>query len=151
MKKILFLVCCLISAISYGQSDKIVYILPDKIEKAIKEKMDKVREKDSKASFSCMLFKDKEDTYGISLFIKDAAAENDFVEGLLKKSSRVILIDKEKLALIFDYDLKFSSPNLEKIGEFGKREGYVSRSRLLFHGYTMFFDKHGEITKISQD
>jgi hypothetical protein len=71
IKNILLLVCCFISYVSYGQSEKIVYILSDNVEKAIKVRMDKIRKEDARASFSCMLFKDKGDVYGISLFVNE--------------------------------------------------------------------------------
>lgn len=151
MKKILLIAFFFASFGAYAQSDKIVYILSDSVEKIIKNKMDKVREKDVRTSFSCMLFRDRDDVYGLSLFVGDANLKDDFVGSLLRKTVRVVLIDKEKLPLITDYDLKFSSPNLERIGEFGKREGAVSRSKLLFHGYTVFFNSQGEVVKTSEN
>jgi hypothetical protein len=149
MKNILLIICLFVSFNAYSQSDKIVYILSDSVEVSIKNRITIIRKKHTKVFFSCMLFNDKDDTHGISLFVNDGKSSDDFINILLKKTNRVLLVDKEELPLITDYDVKYSSPNLKRIGEFGKREGNISRSKLLFHGYTVFFNSRGEIIRVS--
>lgn len=149
MKNTLLMICLFVSLNAYSQSDKIVYILPDSVEVSIKNRITIIRKKHTEASFSCMLFNNKNDTYGISLFVNDGKSGDDFINALLKKTNRVLLVDKEELPLITDYDVKFSSPNLKHIGELGKREGNISRSQLLFHGYTVFFNSRGKIIRVS--
>jgi hypothetical protein len=149
MKNILLIICLFVSLHAYSQSDKIVYILSDSVEVSVKNQITKVRKKNVGASFSCMLFENKDNTYGISLFVNDGKSKDDFIKSLLEKTNRVLLVDKEEIPLITDYDVKFSSPNLKRIGELGKREGNISRSQLLFHGYTVFFNSRGEIIRVS--
>jgi len=149
MKTILVSILLLLSVGAYAQSEKIVYILYDSVEVALKKQIDKIRQNNPRASFSCLLWRESDSLSSISLLKNEESSGNSIVKKLIISSNRYLLIDKEKLPLIFDYDFKFSSSDLEHIGSFGKREGNIRRSEFLFHGYTLSFNSRGEVIRIT--
>jgi hypothetical protein len=120
------------------------------VEVALKNQIDKVRKKDSKIGFSCFLWHGSDSLTYISLMRNEEGSGSEFVNKLIMNSNRYLLIDKEKLPLIFDYDFKFSSPDLEHIGSFGERELNIVRSNLPFHSYTLSFNLHGKVVRITE-
>jgi hypothetical protein len=148
MKAILVSILLLVSIGAYAQSEKIVYILYDSVEVTLKRQIDKIRKNNPRASFSCLLWRESDTLSSISLLKNEESSGNSVVKKLIAGSNRCLLVDKEKLPLIFDYDFKFSSSDLEHISSFGKREGNIRRSEFLFHGYTLSFNSRGEIIKI---
>lgn len=149
MKVILVSILLSVGVSAYAQSEKIVYILYDSVEVTLKRQIDKIRKKNPNASFSCLLWRESDSLSSISLLKNEESSGNSIVKKLIIGSNRCLLVDKEKLPLIFDYDFKFSSSDLEHMGSFGKREGNIRRSELLFHGYTLTFNSRGEIIRIT--
>ncbi|PYF75077.1 hypothetical protein B0O44_103524 [Pedobacter nutrimenti] len=145
----LLVLCFFISLRANAQSEKIVYILSDSVEIELKKQIDKSRQNNPDISFSCMLWTKSDGLYCVSLFKNEENSGNDFVKVLVRNTNRYLLIEKDKLPLIFDYDFKFSSSDLKHIGDFGEREGNIKRSEFLFHGYTIFFDSQGKVIKTS--
>lgn len=150
IKKLSLVICFSISLGTYAQSEKTIYIVSDSVEVRLKRQIDKNRQNNPGISFFCMLGRESDSSFSISLLKNEENSENSFVKELVKNTNRYLLIEKEKLPLIFDYDFKFSSPDVAHIGHFGKREGNIKRSRLLFHGYTIFFDSYGEVRRTSK-
>lgn len=147
IKNIFLVLCFLISLSAGAQSEKIVYILSDSVEIELKNQIDKYRLNNPNISFYCMLWSKSENLRCVSLFKNEDNSGDSFVKSLIKNTNRCLLIEKDNLPLIFDYDFKFSSPDLKHIGHFGEREGAIKRSAVLFHGYTIFFDLQGNVIK----
>jgi hypothetical protein len=147
MKKYLIIVFWLLSIKVYSQS-KVVYIIPDSVEVAIKKQISKLKHNSADAFIYFLLEKNKGGIYSLSLF-RDPARQGGLMDKILKLTNRVLLIDEDKYPLMFDYDFTFSTPKETKIGSIGNREGNVVRSTALFHGYTIFFNTSGKIIKVS--
>lgn len=150
IKKLLLIICFSMSFGAYAQSEKTIYIVSDSVEVRLKKQIDKSRRNNPGISFSCMLGRGSDDLFSISLLKNQENSGDSFVKGLVKSTNRYLLIEKEKIPLIFDYDFKFGSSDVERIGHFGEREGNIKRSSLLHHEYTIFFDSQGDVRRTSE-
>ena len=150
IKKLLLIICFSISFGAYAQSEKTIYIVSDSVEVRLKKQIDKIRQNNPGVSFSCMLVRRSDNLFSISLFKNEENSGNSLLNKLVKNTNRYLLIEKEKTPLIFDYDFKFGSSDVEHVGYFGERDGNIKRSSLLHHGYTIFFDSQGDVRRISE-
>jgi hypothetical protein len=60
-------------------------------------------------------------------------------------TNRFVLINKTKYPVTFDYDEIFSTVDPHNTGEFSKREGYIKKGITIFEGYSLTFDRRGNI------
>jgi hypothetical protein len=149
MKKIAFILFLSLGLKGYSQSSNVVYIIPDSVEVAIERQITYLKVDTTKTLVYFLLEKDDEGIYSLSLFLDIMKQQKELAGKLLKPTNRVLLINKNKYPLMFDYDFRFGTPKEDQIGTFGRREGNVLRSVLLFHGYTIYFNKLGKIIKTS--
>lgn len=150
MKKIAFILFLFLGLKGYSQSSNVVYIIPDSVEVAIEKQITYLKVDTTKTLVYFLLEKDDEGIYSLSLFIDIMKQQKELAGKLLKPTNRLLLINKNKYPLMFDYDFTFGTPKEDQTGTFGKREGNVLRSALLFHGYTIYFNKLGKIIKTSK-
>jgi hypothetical protein len=135
----------------YSQSSKIVYIIPDSVEVAIEKQIVHLKVGSKNTLVYFLLEKDNEGTYSLSLFCDEKKQREGLAGKISKLTNRVILINKNKYPLMLDYDFIFGTPKEKQVGSFGSREGNIVRSTVLFHGYTIYFNKRGKIIKISNN
>lgn len=76
MKAILVSILLLLSVSAYAQSEKIVYILPDSVEVTLKKQIDKIRQSNPRASFSCLLWRESNSLSSISLLKNEEISGN---------------------------------------------------------------------------
>lgn len=139
-KKILLIcmaLCAMHAKILSQEVDSIIYILPDRIE----VKLDSIvteRKKYDEPIF----------------FMLKRVGENEFkiIPGSYRKdensnsfTNRFVLINKTKYPVTFDYDEFFGTLDTYNIGEFGRREGFIKKRVTIFEGYSLTFDRRGNI------
>lgn len=59
-------------------------------------------------------------------------------------SNRYVVVNNKKIPLVFDYDLIWSTKKTENIGSFGKRDGEILRTKIIYDGYNITFDRYGK-------
>ncbi|WP_165020913.1 hypothetical protein [Dysgonomonas sp. ZJ279] len=141
MKKIiLFFILCLSFYNSYSQEiDSIIYILPDKVEIKLNERIESMNLPDSyEVAFSL----ERTDSLYFRIGVKNYP-KNSITFSNIKRFC--IVNDKTIPIISFDYDYIFGTPYPNKIGKFGKREGEVLRRTVIFEGYEIIFDRLGNI------
>ncbi|NHA06453.1 hypothetical protein G7092_21775 [Mucilaginibacter sp. HC2] len=148
MKKSILIIFLLVGFRGNAQSSKILYIIPDSVEVSIENQIIKLSP-DRNAFIFFLLTKNNEGIYSLSLFYDKRMQKDKLMNKALKLTNRVLLIDEVKYPLILDYDFAFGTPKENQTGTFGNREGNIVRSNVLFHGYTIFFNKLGKIIKVS--
>jgi hypothetical protein len=149
MKKIAFIIFLSLGFKGYSQSSDIVYIIPDNVEVALERQITYLKVDTTKTLVYFLLEKDDEGIYSLSLFHDIINQQEGLTGKILKLTNRVLLINKNKYPLILDYDFTFGTPKVDQIATFGSREGNIVRSVILFHGYTIYFNKLGKIIKTS--
>ena len=143
MRSILSLLLVIFTLNVNAQDNKIIYILPDSVELLLFSK----KAKDS-VGLKTMFYleKVKDDTMKITLIEFDLNRNaNSFSSQLVMLTNRVVQISDKLYPLILDYDFIFSTPNSKDIGRIGKREGYILKSVLLTHGYSIVFTLKGDL------
>jgi len=149
MKKYIIIFLVGLTFRSYSQSG-IKYFVPDTVEILLEKQVRSFKNniKDEKVYF--LLGKENDNTYHLSLIRDKSNQIDNMTAKLLKSNNRCIVIDQEQYPLIFDYDFTFGTPKETQIGEFGKREGNIVRSNMLFHGYSIYFNMKGQVLKVSK-
>lgn len=140
MKRIvaIYIVICVIYIKSIAQEkDSIIYILPDKIEVKLDSLIAEGKEYDESISFR--LIRMGEDEF---MIIPGSYRKEDVFSSF---TNRFVLINKTKYPVTFDYDEIFSTVDPHNTGEFSKREGYIKKGITIFEGYSLTFDRRGNI------
>ncbi|WP_407033032.1 hypothetical protein [Polluticaenibacter yanchengensis] len=146
MRIILSLLLVLFAFKANAQDSKIIYILPDSVELLLFNKTTEDSVDCSKILY--YLEKVKDDTMQITLIQFDKNKKTkSFASQLGMLTNRVVQIADKSYPLIFDYDFIFSTPNNKDIGTIGKREGYILKSMLLTHGYSIIFTLDGDFIR----
>jgi len=147
MKNKILFITFLFSFSVYSQENKIVYIFPDSVEVAVNEYITQQREntiasyylglsKDTtgadilipvpqeKISYYLRLSKDTANIYRLLVLSYDPSEPTHRAS----LSNRVAIINDKRLPLSFGFDEFFGTPDTIKIGKYGERNGYVSRT-----------------------
>lgn len=122
---------------------QIIYDLPQEVTEKAKDYLDKHNGTDSK--FIARLSKQGDERYILFIIHYDFAGLENFKlieEGLIKKTSRVIRVNKVLLPLITDEDFLFADFGSEKM-----KDGRIAKKKVIFNseGYPIYFEKSGRL------
>jgi len=146
MKNILLIAFLIIGIKGYSQS-KMLYIVPDSVEVVLERKIVILKERSRNTFFYFLLSKDSTNTYSLSLFPAKNKEEAVIGNKKLIRTNKALLINNTQYPLLLDYDFIFGTDKENQVGELGYREGNVVRSTVLFHGFTIYFNREGKIIK----
>lgn len=131
---------CAMHAKTFAQEmDSILYILPDKIEVKLDSLIAERKKYNEISSFR--LNRLNENEFQIIPRSKRKDGNSDF------STNRFVLIKNTKYPVTFDYDEIFSTVDPCNTGEFGNREGYIRKVLTIFEGYSLIFDRAGNVIK----
>jgi hypothetical protein len=145
MKRLLFLLLLGIVC-SRGVSQNVTpiyYVFPDEVEIALDRFIQKINAKKSH-SFHMRLSRITDEKYRLDVNVSSDAKING-LPYLIAATNRYLLVNGKGYPLSFDYDEIFSTPKPNEIGEFGKREGFVMRNRVIHEGFYLIFNRLGLI------
>lgn len=151
MRNLILVLFLIVAGIDGYAQSKVVYIIPDNVESAIEKQIILLHNEPRKEFIYFILAKDDVNSYRLSLVHNPSKVKKGLEGKALKSTNRVLLINQTKYPLVFDYDFAFGTPKEDQVGTFGKREGNVMRSAMLFHGYTIYFNRSGVIHGVSEN
>lgn len=128
-------------SINAQNKDSIIYIFPDKVEVKFYEYI----KKEKIDNYGFYMTNDSDQKFRVYIYKCDGINNNYWQIN----TNRYLIIKDKKYPLFFDYDTFFSTREPFEIGVYGKREGYILRSHPIFEGYSITFDKTGEL--LSED
>lgn len=148
--KILSLTVLLLIGFSLHAQEKanIYFIFPDSVEVIANCYIEKQKIKNPNTKYFCFLRHDSLSIYSLTIltFKKNEATA---VARWVGSSNRYVVINKEKLPLLIDYDFRFGTSDPGKIGKYGKRDGNLKKMNLIAHAFTVIFDNStGNLIKI---
>lgn len=128
---------------AYSQeSEKILYIFPDSVELRLNEYIKRQNKKEH-ITYLTLSKKDEGRYYLYVTFYAKQHAHN--IIFWVKSTNRYAVVGQEKYPLLFDYDYDFSTKDILNIGEYGKRDGQILKTRSIHDGFHIEFDKNGII------
>lgn len=120
------------------QSDSIIYILPDQVEIKLNSHIEKIYTYDPNRE--CYFYLEKTNDENFRIFVGTKSKDTIWANF----SNRYVVVNNRKISLIFDYDLIWSTKNTENIGSFGKRAGEILKTKIIYDGYNITFDRNGK-------
>lgn len=111
-------------------AQEILYVLPDKVEKAWQKVYLTLNNSDDGYSITVSNYLDNENKVPIEW---------------IRRTTRYALVNESKYPILLDTDYMFGAPDPKAIGMFGKREGWVRRVLVINEGFVIKFNKKGEI------
>lgn len=139
----LVLLCAFFLIINESSAQRILYIFPDQVEKALGDYFNSLANNRSK--YCLTLYKD-DGIYTIYVTSFTKSSRKDFLVWV-KATTRVALINKNKYPVLLQEDYVFGTPDTSKVGEYGNREGRIKRLAVINEGYSVKFTKTGQIIK----
>ena len=122
---------------------QIEYKLPEDVEEILYDKICVLSENNGGNIYAYL---DHEDNGLFRIYLSLNNISRGIINNLISSTHRVLIIKGYVIPLIFDYDLRFCSANQAKgIGTFGKRDGKILKSAILYHGDIIHFSRNGAI------
>lgn len=155
MKKSIAILVYTLFFLSAKSQDKknIIYILPDSVEVTIDNYIHKFASLDTAVKYFGILSY-KKDSDCIEILIQSYSTKSkDLIADWTTSSNRVIIVDKNELPVLFDYDFCFGLSDRKNIGKIGQREGVASRIFHIPHHYLsiIFSIKNYQILKVFEE
>lgn len=137
----------LISAIPYmvsaQKNNTIKYYFPDTVEVIINDFIKLQQPLNKKQGLYLQLEKDT-GVYKLLLVKTDFTSRNSW---WIRSTTRVAVVNKHLIPLIFDYDEAFSTGTINVVGSFGKRDGEIRKAKMIYHVPAIYFNEYGQVIK----
>lgn len=135
---VFFLFCSILGVVKLNATEPIIYALNDSIEMTVGNYLE-LYASDDLDKIGFYIFRDKDEDYRIKMALIPNA--QILMKNYFHRGNRFILIGRKTYPLMFDYDLKYATGTpIEKLGDYGNREGTVSRTFFILEPWYKRFE-----------